>query len=105
MEHILPVIRGGATDEANLALSCAGCNGSKYDRVEAFDPISQTQALLYNPRRDDWREHFAWDADYIHLVGLTPTGRATILALHLNRSGVLNLRGALFVLGLHPPEL
>jgi len=38
------------------------------------------------------------------IIGLTATGRATVAALHLNRPELLNLRHALYVIGLHPPE-
>ena len=38
------------------------------------------------------------------VIGITPIGRATIVKLKLNRSGVKNLRVALKKLGLHPPE-
>jgi len=88
----------------NLALSCSGCNSHKYDKVVGHDPESQSLVPLYHPRKDRWSEHFVWDEDYTRLIGLSPTGRATIIALHLNRVGVVNLRWALFMLGLHPPE-
>ena len=104
VEHIVPAIRGGLTASENLALSCSGCNSHKYDKVEAPDPESRILVLLYHPRQHRWRNHFAWDEEYTHLLGITPTGRATILALHTNRPGVVNLRWALFLLGLHPPE-
>lgn len=104
VEHIVPAIRGGLTASENLALSCSGCNSHKYDKIEAPDPESRSLVLLYHPRQHLWRDHFAWDEEYTHLLGITPTGRATILALHMNRPGVVNLRWALFLLGLHPPE-
>jgi hypothetical protein len=34
--------------------------------------------------------------------GITPTGRATVELLKLNRKGVVNLRKALFAYGVHP---
>jgi hypothetical protein len=37
------------------------------------------------------------------LVGLTPTGRATVETLKLNREGLINLRRVLYVMGEHPP--
>jgi len=40
---------------------------------------------------------------HLTLLGLTPTGRATIAALRLNREGVINLRRALKLEGKHPP--
>lgn len=39
------------------------------------------------------------------MLGLTPTGRATIGALQLNRPGLLNLRRVLYAVGEHPPKL
>jgi len=100
----MPRARGGATALGNLALSCAGCNGHKYDKVVAADPATDEEVPLYNPRVDRWDDHFGWDADYLHLIGLSPPGRATISALHLNRQGVVNLRRALLKLGLHPRQ-
>jgi HNH endonuclease len=102
VEHVVPKVRGGNTDLENLALACQGCNNHKFDKVEARDPISGLMAALYHPRRDVWRTHFAWNDDFTLLVGLTPTGRATIDALRLNWSGVVSLRRILFVMGEHP---
>ena len=42
--------------------------------------------------------------DYTIIIGLTPTGRATVEALQMNRRGLVNLRQALFALGKHPPS-
>lgn len=64
---------------------------------------SQMDAVpLFNPRQQLWQEHFAWNADYTIVIGLTSVGRATITVLHLNRQGLMNLRRALFALGAHP---
>jgi HNH endonuclease len=104
VEHVIPTVRGGETRSDNLALSCSGCNGHKYDKVEGYDPVSQSMTPLYHPRQQIWAEHFAWNEDYSRVIGLTPTGRATVETLHLNRQGVENLRRVLFLVGLHPPE-
>ena len=40
VDHIIPKAHGGATEEHNLCLACASCNGSKQDKVEAVDPKS-----------------------------------------------------------------
>lgn len=60
-------------------------------------------APLYHPRQQKWGEHFAWNEDFTHIVGLTPTGRATVEALQLNRDGVVSLRRVLYAAGEHPP--
>lgn len=105
VEHIVPRARGGTSEPSNLALACQGCNNHKYDKVSARDPLSGDTVPLYHPRRDNWNEHFAWSDDYSLLVGLTPTGRATVATLQLNREGVINLRGLLLLIGLHPPPI
>jgi len=103
VEHIIPVSRGGETALANLTLACPGCNSHKYNKTEAPDPVDGTVVPLYNPRKQRWRDHFRWNEDFTRIVGLTATGRATVSALQMNRPGVVNLRRALFPIGLHPP--
>jgi hypothetical protein len=62
------------------------------------------QVPLFNPRRDEWGEHFAWSVDSLSIVGLTPTGRATIEALTMNRERILDIRAADHLIGRHPPS-
>ena len=103
IEHIIPLDKGGKNTADNLALSCQGCNSHKYTKTEARDPLTKKSATLFHPRRQTWAEHFTWNQDCTLVVGLTPTGRATIAALQLNRIGVVNLRQLLFAAGKHPP--
>ena len=58
---------------------------------------------LFNPRSDIWRDHFVWSVDRIHIIGLTPTGRATVSALALNRMRIIDIRAADLAIGRHPP--
>src|SRR5262245_34421509 len=102
-EHIVPRSRGGTTTAENLAWACQGCNNHKYTKTTGRDPISGGTVPLFHPRRDRWADHFAWSADRTRIVGLTPTGRATVDALQLNREGLVNLRRILFAAGEHPP--
>jgi 5-methylcytosine-specific restriction endonuclease McrA len=74
LDHIVPKSKGGGSTLGNLALSCSGCNGHKYNRTEALDPLSGEAAPLYHPRRETWGDHFSWTADYARIVGVTPTG-------------------------------
>ena len=103
VEHILPLERGGTTALDNLALACQGCNNHKYTKTEGRDPVSGDSVSLYHPRQQRWRDHFAWNDDFTLIIGLTPTGRATVKALQLNREGLVNLRRALYSMGEHPP--
>lgn len=102
-EHVFPEALGGATTADNLALACQGCNNKKYDKTHALDSVSGETVPLFHPRQDDWHEHFIWSPNCLTLMGLTPTGRATIALLDLNRLGVINLRRSLLRDGLHPP--
>lgn len=103
MEHIVPIAAGGETALNNLALACGGCNGHKHTKRMGSDPVSQIQVSLFHPRHQSWDEHFAWSADFLQVVGLTPAGRATVNALSLNRPGIVNMRRLLLLAGLHPP--
>lgn len=105
IDHIIPRSRGGKTVLDNLALICQGCNGSKYNKVTAFDPITNRPVPLFHPRQHQWREHFSWNQPCTHMIGLTPIGRATIGTLQLNRPELLNLRTVLYAIGDHPPDL
>ncbi|WP_088892540.1 HNH endonuclease [Leptolyngbya ohadii] len=104
VEHILPHTRGGSSEPENLALSCQGCNNHKFTKTEGFDPLTQETVPLFHPREQQWRDHFTWNEDYTIVIGLTPTGRATVNELCLNRSSVVNLRRVLFSCGEHPPS-
>ena len=61
VEHINPSARGGPTELSNLAWACPGCNLKKSDRTEVADPQANQLIHLFDPRRDNWSEHFAWE--------------------------------------------
>ena len=84
VEHIIPTARGGANNLDNTALAGGLCNRAKGVRVQARDPQTGVVVPLFNPRQDDWRDHFTWRVDFTVIEGLTPTGRATVAALRLN---------------------
>jgi HNH endonuclease len=102
VEHIVPRSKGGRTRLDNLALSCPACNGHKYNKVEGADPLNRTLVPLFNPRKQRWAEHFVWSDDFTLLVGLTPTGRATVATLQMNQQKMVNLRRLLGLAGLPP---
>jgi hypothetical protein len=103
IEHIEPRAAGGLTVAENLALACQGCNGHKAIKTTAVDVETQPPVPLFHPRQQLWQEHFAWSEDRLRIVGRTPTGRATVAALRLNRASLLNLRRALIAINAHPP--
>ena len=104
MEHILPRSLGGETLFNNLALACGGCNGHKYNKTKALDPITGSITQLFDPRSNSWMDHFEWGASFVHIVGVTPTGRSTVRALCLNREELINLRKVMLLVSEHPPS-
>ncbi len=103
IDHIIPVHEGGETKLDNLALACQGCNNSKYTKTDAIDPLTTKRALLFHPRRHKWSDHFVWSHDSTRIVGRTPTGRATVEVLQLNRENLVSFRSVLYAAGKHPP--
>jgi hypothetical protein len=101
VDHIIPVVAGGATTAENLALACVSCSLWKGARQEIQDLATGETVLVFNPRQQAWKEHFAWEG--VRVVGLTPTGRAMVEALDLNRAIMLAIRAEEELLGRHPP--
>ncbi len=83
IEHIIPVAKGGSNSLDNLWLACRPCNEHKGIQTHTTDLITHERVPLYNPRTQLWPKHFAWGDDATEMVGLTPVGRATIIALRL----------------------
>jgi hypothetical protein len=104
IDHIIPEALSGQTVEDNLWLACSLCNDHKGDKIAALDPETGEIVRIFDPRRQIWREHFTWAAAGDRIVGLTPTGRATVVALNLNRSSLVRARQAWVSVGWHPPE-
>jgi hypothetical protein len=104
IEHIVPAGRGGSDEEDNLWLACSLCNGFKGVQTEARDPESRKVVRLFNPRRQRWSDHFAWSKDRTRIVGKTPCGRATVIALQLNNVIAVTVREAWVSVGWHPPK-
>ncbi len=103
LEHIIPLILGGLTVAENLWLACPLCNGFKGIQTHAIDPETGARAPLFNPRTQNWREHFAWSEDGTMIVGQTPVGRATAQALQLNNEYIVPARRRWVAAGWHPP--
>ena len=101
IDHIIPQVAGGQTDEANLALACIHCSLRKGAKQQARDPQTSSFVPLFNPRLDAWNHHFRWAQSVI--IGITATGRATISALALNSPEHQIIRTFESQLHRHPP--
>ena len=84
VDHIIARKHGGQTSAENLALACLPCNRHKGSDLATFDPISNEIVPLFNPRSQIWADHFMLGG--AHIIGMTPTGRATVFLLKLNTS-------------------
>jgi hypothetical protein len=103
IDHITPRSAGGSNGLDNLALTCPHCNAHKWSTAEGTDPETGETTALFNPRSDNWDDHFAWSAERPgELAGLTAGGRATIRALRINDEDMLALRLLLAEVGLFP---
>ena len=67
----------------NLAWSCPKCNLHKATKTQATDPETGQIFALFNPRRDQWEDHF-YALLGGRIEGKTPSGRATREALKFN---------------------
>ena len=101
IDHIIARKHRGATEADNLALACFRCNNHKGPNLTGIDPQTKQTADLFNPREHAWAGHFRWNGP--HLVGLTPTGRATIEVLEINLTHRIGHRLALMQEGVFPP--
>lgn len=103
IDHLIPESLGGLTEESNLWLACSLCNDHKSNRIVALDLESGETVRLFDPRRQLWTDHFRWNDQGDEIIGLTPTGRATVTALHLNREPLVQARRLWKEVGWHPP--
>lgn len=103
VDHIHPKALGGADRSDNLCAACYRCNEYKGANAHDSDPATGELVPLFNPRTQVWPEHFAWANGGTHIVGLTPTGRATVLALRLNNEYVVEARVLWIARRWHPP--
>jgi HNH endonuclease len=103
MEHIIPTAAGGSDRETNLWLACRLCNNGKGVQTHGLDPMGGRRVRLFNPRRQRWQVHFLWSDDGARIMGKTPCGRATILALRLNNEIAVMVRREWNSAGWHPP--
>lgn len=105
MEHLIPIAKGGSDEETNLWLACRVCNNFKSDNTEATDPETGQLEPLFNPRTQNWFEHFEWSEDELHIRGITPIGRATVSLLHLSDyQFMIQARKLWKRAGWHPPK-
>lgn len=93
IDHIIPQQHGGNDDPANLAFACYHCNLHKGPNLTGIDPQDGAIVPLFHPRHEQWMAHFALHE--ITVIGVTPTGRATVRVLNMNAPERQQLRAEL----------
>lgn len=83
IDHIIAQKHGGETNLTNLALSCILCNQNKGSDIASIDPHTGLITPLFNPRQDNWNDHFEL-TEQGSVTLRTPQGRATTILLKLN---------------------
>ncbi len=89
-DHIIAEKHRGETTVENLALACFDCNRYKGSDIASIDIVTGEIVPLFNPRAQNWDDHFAVDGGRI--IPLTPVGRVTEFLLKLNLSDRLEVR-------------
>jgi hypothetical protein len=58
LEHIIARKHGGLSEMGNLAWACFQCNVAKGTDIASCDTETKELAPLFNPRTQDWNDHF-----------------------------------------------
>ncbi len=104
IEHLRPIADGGTDGAKNLWLACRNCNGFKHAKTRAVDPQTNEEIPLFNPRTQNWNEHFGFSDDKTEIIGKTACGRATVIALRLNFELAVSARKLWVNVGWFPPN-
>lgn len=104
IDHIIPQAKGGTDKRSNLWLACRLCNGYKGVQTTALDSKTGKKTQLFNPRQQQWSQHFQWSNNGTQIEGKTAIGRATVSALQLNNFIAVTVREQWVKAGWHPPN-
>jgi hypothetical protein len=99
-DHVIATKHGGESTIDNLALACFDCNRFKGSDIASIDPDSHKLTQLFNPRTQEWSEHFSIAGGIIK--PLTAIGRVTEALLRLNLESRVEVRQILANVGRYP---
>lgn len=88
VEHVVAKQHGGSDQLENLCLACHWCNLFKGPNLSTL--VDGKLTRLFNPREDNWPEHFAEKEGQI--LGTTMIGIATVSLLNMNDPDRVELR-------------
>jgi len=77
--------------------------------MTGIDPETGDIIPIFNPRKQQWSDHFIWSTDSLKIIGITATGRATCNRLDLNderhnEESIIKARRFWVKGGWHPPN-
>jgi hypothetical protein len=99
-DHVISEKHGGDTGADNLAYACVFCNQAKGSDIGSIHWETQSFVRFFNPRTDDWSDHFRLVGS--RLEGITPVGIVTAQILGFNTSARLLERKTLMDAGRYP---
>jgi hypothetical protein len=100
IEHVISEKHGGPTAPQNLAYACVFCNRFKGSDIGSISPRTGQLCRFFNPRIDEWSDHFSLEGVVIR--PRTEIGEVTALILALNHIDRLVERQALDAVGRYP---
>lgn len=98
-DHIISWRHKGLTNLENLAFACLDCNRNKGTDLGTIISGSPTIVRFYNPRIDDWDEHFEMQETGL-IEPISEIGTATVQFLDINHPDRIIERQLLIRLGL-----
>ena len=100
VDHIISLKHGGKTVAENLAYSCLPCNVSKGSDVGSIVSSQGKFTRFFNPRRDNWSDHFSLSDGIILPKSLI--GEATVRIFQFNAPERVLRRRLLATAGRYP---
>lgn len=98
VDHIISLKHRGQTESENLALACQTCNRNKGSDLGSISETSKTLVRFFNPRTDDWNEHFRVNPN-AEIEPLTEIGEVTAFIFGFNESERIRERRGLIEIG------
>ncbi len=98
VDHVIAEKHGGKATLENLAYACFQCNRHKGTDIASLDPQTGLLSQLFNPRVQQWHDHFQLNADGT-ITSLTSVGRTTAALLRFHDPLRVQIRATLIAAG------
>jgi hypothetical protein len=105
VEHIIATKHGGQAILSNLAWSCLECNKNKGSDIASNDPLTGDITRLFNPRTQNWDDHFQLNLISAEIRGISAEGRVTVFLLKMNSKEQIEYRRLSIEMDVYPCDL